>query len=592
MYVVPKFQKLLAASLFSAALLAPSEGFAQERSRTLPGNPAIDWPVPPPDETREQMLVRFGLNEDPGSEPDEKKVWMRFGKPYRIMKYRRKDANFQDQRPGWVRPFGWVNATREVYQMDDTSIWVFEPIAQRDVLAPPVDRTAPKVRTLPPAKRQQAIADLQRIRPDFEALTPADSGVTLRFRESSHGLPQKGSWRNSMTVADMNKDGHADLVLPSQRGGGATIPSIFLGDGNGNWKRWEAASWPMSINYGSVDAADFNKDGHVDLLFGMHLKSVAVLLGDGKGTFTDASPRVTFGTRRALARDVDHDGDTDIVAISEGPNLGEMNASGGKKVSNDESNLRVWLNDGQAKKWTEVKVAPPFYQVGGDWMVVTDFNGDRKVDIAGSSIYQNGPDVMYVSNKNEKDRRWTPFGRGWMPFYSYYGALTAGKFSRKDRDDLIFTYARSWPTTVAEGLVEHPELNAVVGLERVAWTSAGPQRYPIARWKGSKAIWGIGSGDFDGDGNVDVMYSRAAPRAYEFLLGDGKGGFKKAAFEGIEVPENTTYDVKVADVNGDKRPDVILMYEAVMRAGMSVTEKIEGSVKVYLNEGATRRAQK
>lgn len=587
MFVVPKFQQLLVVSLLGCLVVGVSDAVAQGRPKQLPGNPATDWPAPPPNETREQMLARLGLTSDPGADPDETIVYNRFGRDYYIKKYERKHANFDDQRPGWVRPWGWVNATREIYQISDEYIWVFEPLPAKPAASTGGTVAAPKPkRPLSPERRADAIRDLNRIRPDFEPLTPAHSGVTLRFKESSHGLPQAGSWRNSLAVADMNEDGRLDLILPSQRGGGATIPSIFLGDGAGNWKEWEQASWPMMMNYGSVDAADFNKDGHMDLLFGMHLSSVAVLLGDGKGTFTNASPKVAFGTRKALARDVDHDGDVDIVAISEGPNVGEITGSRGERVSNDDSNLRVWLNDGKATKWTEVRVAPPFYQVGGDWLVVGDFTGDKKLDIAGSSIYYSGPDLMYIANKNTKERRWTPFGRGWMPFYSYYGALTAGHFTAKNRDDVIFTYSRSWPQRVAEGLVEHPQQRSMVGLERVSWTAAGPQRYPIIRWPGSKGIWGIASADFNGDGHLDVMYSRALPRAYEFLLGDGKGGFKLASFEGIEVPPNTAYDIKTADVNGDGRPDVILMYEAM--SSLASNEKVHGSVKVYLNQGATK----
>ena len=58
----------------------------------------------------------------------------------------------------------------------------------------------------------------------------------LRAVEFGRGLPRAGQWRKGVAVADMNGDGHPDIVLPPARksGGG---PAIFLGDGQGSWRR-------------------------------------------------------------------------------------------------------------------------------------------------------------------------------------------------------------------------------------------------------------------------------------------------------------------------------------------------------------------
>ena len=47
--------------------------------------------------------------------------------------------------------------------------------------------------------------------------------------------------------------------------------------------------------------------------------------------------------------------------------------------------------------------------------------------------------------------------------------------------------------------------------------------------------------------------------------------------------QNMNYDVKVADVNGDKRPDVILMFET---SGMTALSDRDGAIRVYLNRGS------
>ena len=74
------------------------------------------------------------------------------------------------------------------------------------------------------------------------------------------------------------------------------------------------------------------------------------------------------------------------------------------------------------------------------------------------------------------------------------------------------------------------------------------------------------------------------------LLGDGKGGFTKARIEGLRLDENNLYDVKVADVNHDGRPDVILMYETLeVRREDFLRMPVQsqtGSIKVFLDRGA------
>ncbi len=97
---------------------------------------------------------------------------------------------------------------------------------------------------------------------------------------------------------------------------------MFLGDGKGHWRPWNEATGPTELDYGSVVAADFNKDGHMDLAFAIHLNGLRVFLGDGKGHFTDSSdglPLSRWGSRRRWSGDFDGDGYPDIAAISEGP---------------------------------------------------------------------------------------------------------------------------------------------------------------------------------------------------------------------------------------------------------------------------------
>ena len=51
------------------------------------------------------------------------------------------------------------------------------------------------------------------------------------------------------------------------------------------------------------------------------------------------------------------------------------------------------------------------------------------------------------------------------------------------------------------------------------------------------------------------------------------------------VAPQRNYDLGVADVNGDDRPDVILMYEAQSTTAMAAKD---GSIQVFLNRGSAQ----
>ncbi len=116
-----------------------------------------------------------------------------------------------------------------------------------------------------------------------------------------------------VAVADLNDDGKPDIVATHDD---ATIATLHLGDGKGNFV--QASNSPLELgNRGySVVAVDLNRDGKIDLAFGAE-HGVAVFLGDGRGGFqrVASSPfRAGRGTWRIEVVDVNHDGKPDLIA--------------------------------------------------------------------------------------------------------------------------------------------------------------------------------------------------------------------------------------------------------------------------------------
>jgi hypothetical protein len=614
--MIRRFSPILCAGLLVSASAFAQTGFhptpVQQQTPALPAAPSpegMPGPGRPPganasaevcgatmpdggapyfltEETKDQRQARLGTTDDPGCDPEALKVFPRFGQQYTIEKYNREWAVYTGGHDAYqIRPFGFVNSYKELYQQNDRFVWVWQRVPD-PANAQPLAEDLQKSTQSNNRYSDGDITYLQNIRTEFFELTPPETTKTVRFVESSEGLPTAGSWRNGLAIADMNGDGFPDIIAPPERAGATGIPAIFLGDGKGHWKYWQEARWPHGFDYGDVAAGDFNKDGHMDLAFAVHLSGVYVVLGDGKGNFREVSdglPR-DFPTRRLVVTDVDKDGYPDIVAISEGPTAMQT-------VDHPTGKVRVFYNHDHGKKWEGVDVASPATRVGGDYLSVANFTGDKYPDVVAGSIYQGSPDIIYL---NSGGKQWSKLDSkvgSVVPFLSFYLASAAGKFTTKKSDDVILSYVRFWPADVNEKLIPRPPITEVTGLDRLSYSGGTPTRTPIARWAGKFGITGVAAADIDGDGNLDIIYTAlrgADSREIGLLLGDGKGHFTRAKLDGLTAERKVTYDIKVADVNGDGRPDVIIMYEADQVTAFSPRN---GSIHVFLNQGPAPAAR-
>jgi hypothetical protein len=89
-----------------------------------------------------------------------------------------------------------------------------------------------------------------------------------------------------IAVADVNHDGKLDLIVANDEDETVTV---LLGDGQGHFSPAKASAVPAGHLPNDIAVADMNHDGHPDLVIANHQSPyVTILLGDGKGGFRSA----------------------------------------------------------------------------------------------------------------------------------------------------------------------------------------------------------------------------------------------------------------------------------------------------------------
>ncbi|MGQ3209960.1 MAG: beta strand repeat-containing protein [Shinella sp.] len=213
-------------------------------------------------------------------------------------------------------------------------------------------------------------------------------------------------------VADMNGDGHLDIVFDSYYDYSVRV---LLSDGAGGYQAGPHASFwsrPMSMAIGDV-----NGDGRTDAVTTSQNGVITVLLGDGQGGFqspiNNASITSRFPGYVALA-DMNGDGKLDIVASG--------NSSFG--------NVSVMLGDG-AGGFTAVTHYSMGTRLPGT-VTVADVNGDGKLDALTTNIGTPGTVSVLLGNGNGGFTSATDISVGANP-----GSLTVADLNGDGKLDLI-----------------------------------------------------------------------------------------------------------------------------------------------------------
>jgi hypothetical protein len=333
-----------------------------------------------------------------------------------------------------------------------------------------------------------------------------------------------------MASFDMNGDGIPDVLVYDQRGiGSANNPYLSgISDGKGGFTFKQAiapgAGGLYAASVGGV-TGDFNGDGLQDVILSSLSGSgssisddVAVALSNGDGTFKKpisanmSAVPTTAGFFGIATGDVNGDGKTDIVAVS--PYV--WNQQTGAEEKPGQITFLLGKGDGTFQPATAISTGLELQDV-----VIADFNGDGKMDIAvadeGNSPSTAHILIMYGDGTGHFDlSKAVVLATG----YDVVGLLT-GDLNGDGLTDLVgLTYG----TVMDNGRDDASTSGALIFLNSKSGLVLS-----------GEAVQGLGLpagvlGDFNGDGVPDLFYtgynleSSDSYGAY-LLLGKGDGTF-------------------------------------------------------------------
>ena len=179
---------------------------------------------------------------------------------------------------------------------------------------------------------------------------------------------------------DVDHDGDLDVVVSVEHG----VNRLYRNDGGGKLTYVPDAFGARMHDSEHVRAADFDRDGHMDVVFvAEEDEHHQLYLGDGKGGFVDASARLpahSQGNGLALG-DVNGDGLPDIVFF----NITSNNAGWEK-----DPQTRLLINDGKGRYRDETAARLPRHTFSSWAGTVVDFNGDGAPDLLVGAIQVPG----------------------------------------------------------------------------------------------------------------------------------------------------------------------------------------------------------
>jgi hypothetical protein len=465
---------------------------------------------------------------------------------------------------------------------------------------------------------------------------PLDSasrtGFVLLNNGSGTFKPSGSSLPTIEASGDFNHDGHTDLIVA-----GGSASEVLLGDGHGKFT--VGADLP-NLGGPAVAVGDFDHDGNLDVAAAPSIyppTGVYVAFGNGKGQFTNAKKISSLYTDTLSAVDMNHDGYLDLVAGSvsiavftnhknrsfSDPRVyaGQVSRSYGFTPAIVVADVN---RDGNVDILHHQLIL--YGQASGQLVAPVQTLSTNAGVVASDDLNHDGvPDIVVTNTTYQTVSVFTGTGKGYFnPGVKYATGISAAAVAIGDVNgdgvpDLVVTRnslgsQNAPPTPGATDLavllgnsdgtfrnairsstlgayldytfntqtylvdVNHDGKTDLIG----DWGTAlgngdGTFRKAAAFPAAIQRAAGIGIGDFNRDGNVDIAVGvygtdgfKAPTPSIFTLLGDGSGTFTISHQETLPGNDTTINAFTVADMDDDGKPDLIYAYQSGPTAQVAI----------------------
>jgi hypothetical protein len=415
-----------------------------------------------------------------------------------------------------------------------------------------------------------------------------EPGGAFRFIVPAIFQHDRGADDMAPLFFDADADGDQDLYVSSSSVESVAPDRLYINDGKGQFTRAEAgriepgAASDLGVpSHGAVCAADFDRDGDLDLCVGGRciagqypLPTASRLLRNDGGQFVSVEREVApeLASRgmvtSALWSDADNDGWIDLlVAYEWGPvrlfhnqagkqlidvsqnarladHLGLWNAIAGRDVDHDGDIDYVVTNLGLNSKYEASATRPLRVYYG-------DFDGSGRKHIVEAALTDEG--LVPLRDKAAVQNA-IPLLRERFPTFHSYASATL-------------------PEIYTEEVLERCHIVEANILETGILLNDGRGRFefrPLPRLAQVATAFGVAVEDVDADGHPDIYlvqnFYSPAPETGRMdgglsllLRGDGNGTFVPVWPDesGLVVPGDAK-SLTVTDLNGDQRPDFVV----------------------------------
>jgi outer membrane protein assembly factor BamB len=356
---------------------------------------------------------------------------------------------------------------------------------------------------------------------DAGSSSPPASDGGCSFNMVNVQQPAAGQGASYVAIGDLNGDGKPDLAVSDSDAYAPGTVSVLIGNGDGTFQ--PASAYPVGQSSGTVAIADLNGDGNPDLV---------VVNSGGQNPSLDVTSSVSVllgkgdGTFEPQTTFETYMGSMDVV-IADFNGDAKLDLA----VANDSrGGLSVLLGNGDGTFQPSITT----FDASGESLAVGDLNGDGTPDLV--SVDGEYDVEVSLGNGNGTFQRDVPYPTFALPCcVTEPNSEAVGDFNRDGKLDVAVSNFGASSVSVFLG-----NGDGTLQTQVPYTTNSSPQAVRV--------------GDVNGDGALDLVLTVGQSPDVSVLLGNGDGTFQP---QRIFAVQGGTYSVAVADLNGDGKADIV-----------------------------------